>query len=158
DGFPVDLIFPTGADPETWPPPKLRKHAPEPHNNTSNGHGYRRVLGDVSHGEREYIYPMDQRAATLWYHDHRADFTGPQVYRGLAGFHLIHDDEEESLPLPTGDRDIPLMIADRSFTESGEVAYPSLDPALSVSPGVETDYMRGEIGAVRRVTGDPGLG
>src|SRR5690606_36690922 len=103
------------------------------------------------------IYPMDQRAATLWYHDHRADFTGPRVYRGLAGFHLIHDDEEESLPLPTGDRDIPLMIADRSFTESGEFAYPSLDPTLSVSPGVETDYMEVVLGVVILVNGAPSL-
>ena len=46
-----------------------------------------------------YTYPC-QRAATLWYHDHRMDFTGPQVCRGLAGFHLVTDDEEDGLPLP----------------------------------------------------------
>jgi spore coat protein A len=58
-------------------------------------------------GRREYTYPMRQRAATLWYHDHRMDFTGPQVYRGLAGFHLVTDDEQDALGLPSGDRDVP---------------------------------------------------
>jgi FtsP/CotA-like multicopper oxidase with cupredoxin domain len=60
---------------------------------------------------------MEQRAATLWYHDHRHGATGLAVWRGLAGFHVIHDDEEDALPLPSGDRDIPLMIADRSFAQ-----------------------------------------
>jgi spore coat protein A, manganese oxidase len=41
------------------------------------------------------------------------DFTGPQVSKGLAGFHLIRDDEEERLGLPYSERDIPLMICDR---------------------------------------------
>ena len=39
----------------------------------------------VHQGLKDYHYPLDQPAATLWYHDHRMDFTGPQVYRGLAG-------------------------------------------------------------------------
>ena len=31
--------------------------------------------------ERTYTYPCEQRAATLWYHDPRMDYTGPQVYK-----------------------------------------------------------------------------
>jgi spore coat protein A, manganese oxidase len=42
-------------------------------------------------GTKEYVYPLHQRAATLWYHDHRMDFTGPQVYRGLAGFFVVRE-------------------------------------------------------------------
>ena len=61
------------------------------------------MVGDLAAGERDYRYPYDQRAATLWYHDHRMDFTGPAVYRGLAGFHLVRDDVEDALPLPRGD-------------------------------------------------------
>jgi FtsP/CotA-like multicopper oxidase with cupredoxin domain len=57
-------------------------------------------------GQREYLYPLSQRAATVWYHDHRMGYTGAAVWRGLAGFHLIHDDEEDALPLPRGERDI----------------------------------------------------
>lgn len=71
---------------------------------------------------KDYVYPLTQPAATLWYHDHRMDFTGPQVYRDLAGFHLIRDDIEDALPLPKGDKDIPLLICDRSFAEDRSFA------------------------------------
>jgi spore coat protein A len=111
--------------------------------------------GTVAVGHRDYTYPGDQRAATLWYHDHRMDFTGPSVYRGLAGFHLVHDDEESSLPLPHGDRDIPLMIADRSFDVDGSFLYPALDPTMRVLAGVEEDYMEGVLGDVLLVNGAP---
>jgi spore coat protein A len=102
-------------------------------------------------GERSYTYPCEQRAATLWYHDHRMDFTGPQVYRGLAGFHVVHDDEEDALPLPKGPRDIPLMIVDRAFDVDGSLRYPSLPNG----PGVEDDYMEGVTGDVVLVNGAP---
>src|SRR5215208_2528206 len=42
-------------------------------------------------GHKDYVYPNEQRASTHWYHDHRMDFTGPQVWRGLAGFYLSLD-------------------------------------------------------------------
>ncbi|MDQ0377599.1 multicopper oxidase family protein [Amycolatopsis thermophila] len=104
---------------------------------------------------REYVYPLDQPAATLWYHDHRADFTGPQVYRGLAGFHLHRDDEEDALPLPRGEREVPLMIADRSFAEDGSFAYPSTDPSLLGHPGVTRDFVSGVLGDCVLVNGAP---
>jgi spore coat protein A, manganese oxidase len=111
--------------------------------------------GTVAVGHRDYTYPGDQRAATLWYHDHRMDFTGPSVYRGLAGFHLVHDDEEASLPLPQGNRDIPLMIVDRSFDTDGSFRYPALDSTMRVLPGVEDDFMEGVLGDVLLVNGAP---
>jgi spore coat protein A, manganese oxidase len=86
DGYPIDLLLPATG----WP---ASGHAG--HDHAHAGHG-----GDVSTGRRDYIYPLQQRAATLWYHDHRMDFTAPQVYRGLAGFHLVGDDEEDALPRP----------------------------------------------------------
>ncbi|MDT0465692.1 multicopper oxidase family protein [Streptomyces gibsoniae] len=104
--------------------------------------------------ERTYTYPMQQRAATLWYHDHRMGFTGPNVWHGLAGFHLVHDDEEEALPLPRGERDIPLMIADRAFAADGSFRYPALDPAQH-TPGVTDPYMDGVLGDVLLVNGAP---
>jgi spore coat protein A len=75
-------------------------------------------------GIRRYTYPGQQRAATLWYHDHRMDATGQSVWRGLAGFHLIGDDEDDALPLPRAERDLPLLIADRAFAADGSLAYP----------------------------------
>jgi len=130
DGYPTDLLLPAAG----W----------------SGGHAGH---GQTSQGTKDYVYPLDQPAATLWYHDHRMDFTGPQVYRGLAGFHLVHDDNEQSLPLPKGDRDIPLMICDRSFAEDGSFLYPALDPDLKDKPGVTRGYIRGVLGDVILVNG-----
>jgi len=83
------------------------------------------------------------------------DFTGPQVYRGLAGFHLVHDAQEEALPLPKGQRDIPLMICDRAFAEDGSFRYPSIDPSLRGEPGVTDEFMQGVLGDVILVNGAP---
>jgi len=105
--------------------------------------------------QREYIYENDQRAATLWYHDHRLDFTGPQVWRGLAGFYILRDDEEDRLPLPRGGRDIPLMICDRSFNADGSFQYPSIDSSLLGKPGVTEGFMGGVLGDVILVNGAP---
>jgi spore coat protein A, manganese oxidase len=102
-------------------------------------------------GRRDYTYPTRQRASTLWYHDHRMDFTGPQVYRGLAGFHIVTDDEEDALGLPRSDRDIPLMITDRAFAEDGSFRY----PAHHHAPGVTDAYMEGVLGDVVLVNGAP---
>lgn len=73
---------------------------------------------------RAYVFPMQQRAATLWYHDHTMDATGANVYHGLAGMLLIHDPAEDALGLPDGDRDIPLMICDRAFDADHQLHYP----------------------------------
>ena len=100
-----------------------------------------------------YVYPLRQRAATLWYHDHRMGFTGPGVWHGLAGFFLVSDEEQDRLPLPRGDRDLPLVIADRSFAADGSLAYPSLDPSLLQQPGVQDAYAAGVLGDVIVVNG-----
>jgi FtsP/CotA-like multicopper oxidase with cupredoxin domain len=74
---------------------------------------------------RTYLYPNQQRACTLWYHDHAMDRTGENVYRGLAGFYIIEDDEERSLPLPKGSFDVPLLLQDRVFSTDGSLRYNS---------------------------------
>jgi spore coat protein A, manganese oxidase len=139
DGYPTDLILPDGAD-SLVGTSHHRHHDPQ---------------AVTTRAFRDYAYPMSQRAATLWYHDHRMDFTGPGVWRGLAGFHLVHDDEEEALPLPAGDRDIPLMIADRSFAADGSMRYPSIDPSHQGVPGVEEGFRQGVLGDVILVNGAP---
>ncbi|MGI5488954.1 multicopper oxidase family protein [Microtetraspora malaysiensis] len=100
---------------------------------------------------RDYVFPLEQRAATLWYHDHRMDYTGPQVWRGLAGFFLIDDDEEKALPLPSGERDVPLMICDRSFGPDGTMPY----PVRNDGPGAREAFMGGVFGDVILVNGAP---
>ncbi|OBI81372.1 multicopper oxidase family protein [Mycobacterium sp. 1245805.9] len=132
DGYPLDLIEP---------------HAP-------HGAAGQSGMPDMSRnsvvGQREYVYPMQQRAATLWYHDHRMGYTGQAVWRGLAGFHIVHDDEEDALPLPRGRRDIPLMIADRSFSADGSFQYPTTEGGAVADP-----YMNGVLGDVVLVNGAP---
>lgn len=79
----------------------------------------------VEPGEaREYVYPNDQRSATLWYHDHAMDATAPHVYKGLAGLYLLTDPEEDGLGLPSGEYDVPLLIQDRAFEHDGALKYP----------------------------------
>ena len=72
---------------------------------------------------KTYNYSNIQKACTLWYHDHAVDETAQHVYKGLAGFYLIEDDEELSLNLPSGDYEIPMVIQDRSFNADGSFAY-----------------------------------
>ncbi|BBY05392.1 multicopper oxidase family protein [Mycobacterium noviomagense] len=126
DGYPTDLIWPTSGS-------------------MAEGMARNAVVG-----QREYIYPMHQRAATLWYHDHRMGYTGAAVWRGLAGFHLVHDDEEDALPLPRDHRDIPLMVTDRAFAADGSFRYPAMESAR-----VTSDYMNGVLGDVILVNGAP---
>jgi FtsP/CotA-like multicopper oxidase with cupredoxin domain len=105
--------------------------------------------------EKDYRYDLRQSGATLWYHDHRMDFSGPQVWRGLAGMFLVRDPDEEALGLPSGDKEIPLLICDRAFEEDGSFQYPSLDRRLRNIPGVEEAYMDGVLGDVMLVNGAP---
>jgi spore coat protein A len=75
-----------------------------------------------------YNYPNDQQATTLWYHDHALGITRLNVYAGLAGLYLIRDDHEDSLSLPSGQYEIPLLIQDRFFNSDGSLLYPVQTP------------------------------
>lgn len=135
DGYATDLVLPVGG-----------RHG---------SHGTHDPAAVITEGTRDYVYPLRQKAATLWYHDHRMDFTGPSLYRGLAGFHLVRDDEEDALALPHGERELPLMITDRAFAEDGSLRYPSVDPTLLGEHGVEDDHVEGVFGDVILVNGAP---
>lgn len=71
---------------------------------------------------KDYIYP-NNRAATLWYHDHAIHNTARNVFMGLAGMYLVQDQEELNLPLPKGDYDVPLIIQDKQFGSSGNLIF-----------------------------------
>jgi len=63
-----------------------------------------------------FHYPMNQRAALLWYHDHVMGITKLDVYAGLAGLWIVRDDRERELGLPEGPPfEVPLLIQDRNF-------------------------------------------
>jgi FtsP/CotA-like multicopper oxidase with cupredoxin domain len=75
-----------------------------------------------------------QKLTTLWYHDHRLDFTAANVYAGLAGFYCLFDeddtgDENTGWHLPSFPQyDIPLIIQDIHFkTDSDGIAQVVFD-------------------------------
>ena len=72
-----------------------------------------------------YEFTVKNRAGTYWYHPHPHGRTGPQVYGGLAGLFLVSDEEEQSLGLPDGEYDIPLVIQDRTFDRNNQFIYTS---------------------------------
>lgn len=76
-------------------------------------------------GSRTDVYPNNQDASFLWYHDHALGITRLNVLMGLAGGYLISDPLEASLGLPTGAYDVPLIIQDRSFHPDGSLKYPA---------------------------------
>jgi spore coat protein A, manganese oxidase len=81
-------------------------------------------------GSRAYVYPNQQRACPLWYHDHTHEATGERVYRGLAGLYFVDDPKDAGLRLPKGNFEIPLVIQDRSFLPTGELFYDTSDATL----------------------------
>jgi spore coat protein A len=99
-------------------------------------------------GFATFQYPNENRASTIWYHDHALGMTRLNVYAGPAGFYVIRggpagDDAvrdsrtglEASLPGPAPRendtfppnktyREIPIAIQDRSFNTDGSLFYP----------------------------------
>ncbi len=77
--------------------------------------------------------PQSREAmGTLWYHDHRVEFTSQNVYKGLAGFYLLFSgtnqfdtgNENTGFRLPTfPDFDVPMMFADKVFDPEGKLFF-----------------------------------
>jgi len=73
---------------------------------------------------RTFYYPNQQDPALLWYHDHAIGITRLNVYAGLIGLHVIRNEAEQSLHLPNGKYEIPLVLFDRHLHEDGQLGYP----------------------------------
>lgn len=107
-------------------------------------------------GSAVFQYDNDQRAATMWYHDHTLGMTRTNVYAGPAGFYLLRGGPADvvvgtlpgpgpALGDPPGTRyyEIPIAIQDRSFSTDGSLFYPDsraffegLDPSQLQIPFV----------------------
>jgi FtsP/CotA-like multicopper oxidase with cupredoxin domain len=109
-----------------------------------------------------FQYPNENRASTIWYHDHALGMTRLNVYAGPAGFYLIRGgpagdkavlDSRTGLtavlpgPAPReGDkfppnkpyREIPIAIQDRSFNTDGSLFYPD---SRRFFDGIVRDYI-----------------
>jgi FtsP/CotA-like multicopper oxidase with cupredoxin domain len=97
-------------------------------------------------GFATFQYPNENRASTIWYHDHALGLTRLNVYAGPAGFYLVRGGPADtvldsrtgrsaSLPGPAPRendkfppnkpyREIPIAIQDRSFDADGSLFYP----------------------------------
>ncbi len=69
-------------------------------------------------------YPNRQDAAMLWYHDHTLGINRLNVFAGLFGAFFVRDEFEDSLNLPRGKYEIPLVLYDRVFDLEGQLNYP----------------------------------
>lgn len=74
---------------------------------------------------------------TLWYHDHRMDFTAPNTYAGLTGFYLLFDKQDSNnerdrrpgaFRLPSGKYDVPLVLHDLVFDQNGQAMWDFFNP------------------------------
>ncbi|MEV4414121.1 multicopper oxidase domain-containing protein [Catellatospora sp. NPDC049609] len=128
--------------PEAWYLPKAR-NIPRGHATVGTyydefGDGFAGRHGIAwEPGAATFHYGNDQRAATLWYHDHALGVTRVNVYAGLAGYYLLRGGDGDLppgvLPGPAprlGDGpgirhyEIPLVVQDRSFNADGSLFYP----------------------------------
>jgi FtsP/CotA-like multicopper oxidase with cupredoxin domain len=73
---------------------------------------------------------LNESLSTLWYHDHRENFTSQNVYKGLLGFYLLFNnfdtgDETTGFRLPSfPSYDIPMAFADRCFdAQTGQMVF-----------------------------------
>jgi spore coat protein A len=103
---------------------------------------------DWGAGYATFAYPNQNRASTLWYHDHTLGMTRLNVYAGPAGFYLVRGGpagdsvvvdsrtrvaavlpgpapkEGDPFPPDKSYYEIPLAIQDRSFNADGSLFYP----------------------------------
>ena len=96
-----------------------------------------------------------EKLTTLWYHDHRIDFTAANVYAGLAGFYLLFDEEDsnnENDPnpkawrLPSGKYDVPLILHDVLFA-----AQPDGSAQVAFNPFVTEGWLGDMVTVNRRI-------
>jgi spore coat protein A, manganese oxidase len=74
-----------------------------------------------------FHYPNQQDAALLWYHDHAMGINRLNIFAGLLGAYILRDKAEESLHLPSGKYEIPLIVCDRMFDKESQLYYPVSD-------------------------------
>lgn len=95
------------------------------------------LLGDLNNPPAPYLYRNEEEASMLWYHDHTIGMTRLNVYAGLAGAYVVRDSNEKNLTtyttttppvLPSGRYEVPLILQDKDFKVTGDLAYPNRDP------------------------------
>jgi FtsP/CotA-like multicopper oxidase with cupredoxin domain len=94
--------------------------------------------------EYRYDFALNERAGTYWYHSHPHMRTAAQIHLGMAGLFIITDAEEEALGLPSGARELGIVLQDKRPDAQGRIAY-------NVTMG--HDMMEGLLGSAAYVNG-----
>ncbi len=86
-------------------------------------------------GRYDYDFTVRNRGGTYWYHTHAHELTAEQAYGGLASFFLVGDEDQrtlaKALDLRLGETDLPLVIQDKQFDESGKLRYkPNMNESM----------------------------
>lgn len=79
-------------------------------------------------GAHSYRFTVEDRAGTYWYHSHAHMRTAEQTYRGIAGLLIVEDEEEAALGLPSGDRELGIILQDRRVDRAGHPYYEPFGP------------------------------
>ena len=97
-------------------------------------------------------WQVRQPAATLWYHAHPHGKTAAHVYRGVAGMILVDDPTSApDLPDEYGVDDIPVIVQDKTFDDSGQLEFDQQGPSSTGFLG-RTIMVNGTIGPYLDVT------
>jgi spore coat protein A, manganese oxidase len=99
-----------------------------------NGHNRGSHFGSLpgaALNEAILVYPNNQPATNLWYHDHAMGITRLNVYAGLAGLYFVRDADDTGvagtgLNLPAGPYEVPLVLQDKQFNANGTLFYPTV--------------------------------
>jgi FtsP/CotA-like multicopper oxidase with cupredoxin domain len=84
-------------------------------------HHYPNVLAGVTDPQfAATAGDIRESLSTLFYHDHRIDFTAQNLYKGLVGQFLLFNqfdtgDETTGFRLPSGQFDVPMIVSDKVF-------------------------------------------
>jgi FtsP/CotA-like multicopper oxidase with cupredoxin domain len=128
DGFPHDLqTVPANFPDRVTIPPRAKA------TDTPSSYDYSYPFRDVG----VFDGPEDpgERPSFYWFHDHLLDFTGQNVYKGLAHVAPAYDEidtgnENEdphanpfALRLPSGEFDLPLVLQDKAFDSNGQLVF-----------------------------------
>jgi spore coat protein A, manganese oxidase len=83
------------------------------------------------------------------YANDQPGITRLNVYAGLSGFYLLREKAEETMNLPAGDYEIPILIQDRTIDQQGQLLYaPSFDDGKPLEPGVWGSEFFGQLPVV----------
>lgn len=133
----LNRLPPVGMGKVSWALPSFSIHTHNGHQ-ASESDGFPADFADP--GEYwDHHYPSfpagfdpTEVMSTLWYHDHRLDFTATNVYAGFSGFFLAFDDRDsnnendrnpQAFRLPSGKYDVPLILHDVQFDQDGQVVW-----------------------------------